>query len=168
MRRLFGVMLVLIALSVSVPFLPRAVAYLSSTITLPAANQARYRTVGPTGTKFLMCSVPTAIVLQKNKSTPLPHFSCENNFNTAVQLDWEVVNANGSGISIPAGTFSTLGANSNGCQTVTITTPNNNANNRLVTFRGVTSTAAALYAEIYFTGTVSVQNGSAGLQNGCP
>lgn len=169
MRRLLGWALLMAAVVLGLPFLPRAVAYLSGAVALPAASPARYRTVTSAGTKFLACTVPQTIVVRRNRDAPTAsHFSCENNFGTDLTLEWAVVDDGGGGfLSIPLGSSTTLTAGSAGCRSLILTAGNTNGT-RTVTFRGATPANSGLYAEIYFTGTVTVQSNAGGLQNGCP
>lgn len=169
MRRLWGLLFLLAGLSAA--FLPQALASLTSTVQLPGANPARYRTVSA-NSWFIKCQVPQTIIVQKGKSLSGPHFSCDNHFNTGVTLTWTVENDGNGGtlLTIPAAQSSLYAANSSGCNSnsVTLTAGSTVASNQTVTFKGTTGTASGLYVEIHFTGTVTVQNNAPGQQNGCP
>ena len=168
-RRWLGQALLVVAVVLSLPWLPRALAYLSGTVALPAASPARYRTVTAAGTKFLSCTVPQAIVVRRNRDAPAANqFSCSNNFGTDLTLEWSVVDDGGGGfLSIPVGSSTALAAGSAGCRSLVLSA-GNTTGTRTVTFRGATTASAGLYAEIYFTGSVTIQSNTTGLQNGCP
>lgn len=159
---LLGLACLSLALMGLLPLFHQVIAYQRGAIDLPTGEPATYAVASSNG--LVYCSIPTEIVLRRNTSRSGGYFLCTNNFAAPVTLTWSVVD--GGGFVSASGSETLLGNGLSGCRTATLTAgPTNGINT--VLFRGITDSAAPFYAEIHFTGTVTVQNGAGGVGGGC-
>lgn len=139
------------------PQLIQARAYVTGQV-----NQNGYYSVRSTN-GLVTCGVPTDLVLRKNKADlDSTAFSCKDNFNQPITLNWSVAND-------PSGTISVSGSvplnptDTNLCRPATFTVSNPKGNGPwVVTFKGATDPTADLYVEVYFQANVSIGPNASG------
>lgn len=165
MRKILGWALVIAAAAALLPLWAQAWALSTGRVDTPATDPARYRISA--NESLVSCRVPSTIVLQAGTAATGGFIQCTNKYASAVTLTWSVQDDGGGGFLTASGSAALTANGLAACQDATLTAGAVEGT-RTVLLRGETASSAGFYVEIYFSGDVTVQAGTAGLGGGCP
>lgn len=142
----------LLLLAAAAGLVPVARGYLTGNV----GNQAAMVVTG--ASPLVKCTQPYTLELSPGGSLTGDYFSCTDNYNAPVTLNWSIVSVSPSTSALHVSGAGSLAAGQSGaCAPVTLTAdllalPGTYA----VSYRGTTAETAAFYASVAFTGQVKV------------
>ncbi len=164
-RKVLGGLLVAVAVTGLFPLWAQVQALRLGHVDTPDTDPAVYGI--SSANSLVQCGMPTLLVVEAGTPVTGNFIRCTNNHGSPITLNWAVVDAGPGNFLTGAGSSTLVATGVATCQSITLT-PGNKKATRTVVFSGTTDATAGLYVELYFTGEVTVQQGTAGLGGGCP
>jgi hypothetical protein len=167
-RRALAALLVATGLVALLPVLPMVFGYYSATVLNDSSSTYHSQTTAAPSnlTQFIYCEMtPNTVSFRKNSTISGTYFRCYNNWGTDINVTLQVVDANGLGLGITAGSFA-ITAGTSSCLNVDITSGSTSGNDLKVVW-GATATASDLTAQLQFPATVTVKNGAGNTAANC-
>lgn len=160
LRRVGGLLLVVVAGVSLMPWVQQSYAYLASVVNMPSGQPALYEIASTTSaTKpLIICTVDETLRILSGTATTA-QFNCKSRHPSSIVVNFHYIATQGDGGVITSATgTATLQPGGAICHTVSITGGSGNNVTRTVRFQAVTDDNQPIYASLFFGGSVNLRN----------